>query len=116
MALLLTLVQLSMVLGPFAVLIWGLGSGFGLVQLLAGVACVLLIATHVSIVYVSNPGNVPVALVNFPIAAAMELAYGLISMYQYEFSVIDWKGRNICIPVMHVVPKLPDLPPKTNKY
>jgi len=29
------------------------------------------------------------------------------SMWKYEFSDVDWKGRNVCIPVMHVVPTLP---------
>ena len=29
------------------------------------------------------------------------------SMWQYEFSEVIWKGRNICIPVMRVIPNLP---------
>lgn len=29
------------------------------------------------------------------------------SFYKYEFSEVIWKGRNICVPVMHVVPHLP---------
>lgn len=110
-AFVLTAIQLFFVMGPFIVVLSGIAWGFGLAQTLAAMACVLLIATHALIVYVSNPGNVPIALINFPVAAAMELAYGLISMYRYEFSVIDWKGRNICIPVMHVYPKLPDIKP-----
>ncbi|HTE58182.1 MAG TPA: glycosyltransferase family 2 protein [Verrucomicrobiae bacterium] len=108
----LTCIQIFLVHGPFVVVLSGIAWGFGATQALAAAACVLLVATHVLIVYVSNPGNVPIALVNFPVAAAMELAYGLISMYRYEFSVIDWKGRNICIPVMHVYPKLPPLDQK----
>jgi hypothetical protein len=39
-----------------------------------------------------------------------ELVLGLTSMFKYEFSTVIWKDRNICIPVMHVIPKLPDLP------
>lgn len=31
------------------------------------------------------------------------------SMYRYEFSEVIWKDRNICVPVMHVIPKLPDV-------
>jgi hypothetical protein len=114
MALLLTLIQLFFVLGPFVVVLSGI-RGWGTAQLCAGIACLFLIASHTLIVYVSNPGNVLVALVNFPIAAAMELAYGLVSMYQYEFSVIDWKGRNICVPVMHVIPRLPPLQDKSKR-
>lgn len=31
------------------------------------------------------------------------------SMWNYEFSEVIWKGRNICIPVMQVYPELPKL-------
>ena len=34
----------------------------------------------------------------------------LKSMYMYEFSEMYWKERNVCLPVMHVVPNLPKLP------
>lgn len=29
------------------------------------------------------------------------------SMWQYEFGEVLWKGRNVCIPVMRVIPELP---------
>ncbi|MEK7600039.1 MAG: glycosyltransferase family A protein [Patescibacteria group bacterium] len=29
------------------------------------------------------------------------------SMWQYEFSEVIWKGRNVCIPIMRVLPSLP---------
>lgn len=29
------------------------------------------------------------------------------SLYKYEFSEVVWKGRNVCVPVMHVIPHLP---------
>lgn len=32
-----------------------------------------------------------------------------LSLWRYEFSRIDWKDRNVCLPVMHVVPHLPRL-------
>jgi len=31
------------------------------------------------------------------------------SLYKYEFSEVLWKGRNICLPVMHVIPRLPKI-------
>ncbi len=30
------------------------------------------------------------------------------SMWLYEFSEVLWKGRNVCVPVMRVLPKLPE--------
>jgi hypothetical protein len=65
--------------------------------------------THVIIIQASNPSNTLVALINLPLAAISELALTLASMYQYEFSVVEWKGRNITPPVMHVIPLLPRL-------
>lgn len=95
--------------GPFAVAASALWAGFGTVQLAALTASVLLVVTHVSIVQVSNPANVLVAAVNLPIVIATELFLGLSSMFKYEFSTVDWKGRNVCEPVMHVIPRLPSL-------
>lgn len=46
-------------------------------------------------------------IVAFPVAAAMYVGLINYSMYKYEFSEVVWKGRNVCIPVMHVVPSLP---------
>lgn len=108
-AMLLVMAEVALLLGPFAVVVSGFWLGFDVAQLLAGIACLLLIITHVAIVQISNPANVVVAVFNLPLAILTEIAMGLASMYQYEFSVVDWKGRNICIPVMHVIPKLPPM-------
>lgn len=45
----------------------------------------------------------------FPVAAAIYIALINYSMYKYEFSEVVWKGRNVCIPVMHVVSSLPKI-------
>jgi hypothetical protein len=42
-----------------------------------------------------------------PVAFVLDIAMLHISMWQYEFSNIQWKGRNVCIPVMQVEPRLP---------
>lgn len=107
MALFMTVAQLLLMLGPFVVVASTIWSDFGTPQLLAAIACVLLVLTHVSIVQVSNPANVLVAVLNLPLAVLTELVLSYMSMFKYEFSKVDWKGRNICIPVMHVVPHLP---------
>ena len=43
-------------------------------------------------------------VIKLPIMAFTEICLGLYSMYCYEFSTVEWKGRNISQPVMHVVP------------
>ncbi len=39
-----------------------------------------------------------------PVAFATDLALLHISFWKYEFSSIEWKGRNVCIPVMRMEP------------
>jgi hypothetical protein len=43
-----------------------------------------------------------------PFAALVDMAVLNSSMIKYEFSEVVWKGRNVCIPVMRVEPRLPD--------
>lgn len=45
----------------------------------------------------------------FPYSVLQEMALIFYSMYKYEFSEVIWKGRNVCYPVMHIVPRLPGL-------
>jgi glycosyltransferase involved in cell wall biosynthesis len=45
-----------------------------------------------------------------PLAAGYDIVMLNYSMWMYEFSDVLWKGRNVCIPVMHVIPSLPKLP------
>lgn len=110
MVLLLVCLEVLFLLAPFLIGASGIWLGFGSIQLIAIVASALLVLAHVIIVQVSNPANVLVAMLNYPIVVCTEMVTGLVSMYKYEFSEVRWKDRNICEPVMHVIPKLPDLP------
>ena len=42
-----------------------------------------------------------------PFAALYDVVLLNYSMFKYEFSTVEWKGRNICIPVMQVIRELP---------
>lgn len=106
-ALLLTIVQIAFMLGPFLLLLSGFWEGFGWAQTFAGAACGLLIVSNVAITHISSPVHTMVAFFNLPIAIVIEVSLGMISMLRYEFSVVEWRGRNVCIPVMHVYPRLP---------
>lgn len=114
-AMLLIMAEVFLLLGPFAGVLSAIWVGFGWLQLLSAVALGLAVLTHMIIVQVSNPANVLVSAVNLPVVVVTELLLGIVSMYKYEFSTVDWKGRNVCIPVMHVIPKLPPLPDKPPK-
>ena len=107
-ALVMTTVNILFLVLPFGFLVasfWVSSINFPAVA----VTCIMLIVTHVSIVNITDPANSLWAIVSFPIAAISEMIIGYISMFQYEFMTIEWKERNICIPVMHVIPRLPIL-------
>ena len=48
-------------------------------------------------------------LILIPFMVAYDIALLNYSMWQYEFHEVIWKGRNICLPIMHVIPRLPKI-------
>jgi hypothetical protein len=104
-----TLAELLLLLGPFVLAFAGLIWHLGIIGWLSATAAVVLVATHVVILSVSNPPNISLAFLNLPVVILTEVFLTYESMLKYEFSVVDWKGRNICIPVMHTIPHLPNV-------
>lgn len=104
-----SIAMLLFLLLPFVELVLAIRNGdvwsFGLS--LGVVACLTL--CHLIIVGVTNPVLWPLAVVNFPYLVAQEIVLGIVSMCRYEFGEINWKGRNVCLPVMHVIPHLPPM-------
>lgn len=106
--LLLSLLQIIFLLLPFILLVGSIWWPSVHVYL-AAATCLVLVLSHLEIVYSTNPTNMLLACFNFPLVVVTEIILGYVSMIQYEFFTVEWKNRNICIPVMHVVPKLPQL-------
>lgn len=48
-----------------------------------------------------------------PVAFLVDIVVLHISMYRYEFGSVDWKGRNVCIPVMQLSETAEQPRPKT---
>jgi len=107
--LLLTFILVTEMMLPFFIIVYGLLNHNLLIVVLSSITCISLIMTHILIVRITNPINTFVAAFNFPIAVIIELIIEYMSMYRYEFSEVDWKGRNVCVPVMHTIPRLPPL-------
>ena len=107
--LLVTLAELFVFFAPFLSLVVSLVSGFVPGIILSGISTVVVLVTHLVILQVTNPANLAVSILTFPFAAITELIIGYVSMFKYEFGTVEWKGRNVCIPVMHVVPRLPTI-------
>ncbi len=112
---------------PELVLILTLGELFGLVMpflflitaiiypelrmllVLSGASCATLVAWYLTVCAMTYRKPDVRSLVSLPFAAVLDVALLNYSMLKYEFSVVLWKDRNVCIPVMRVEPGLPKL-------
>lgn len=104
-----SLTELVVLFAPFVLAIAGFWVSLGEAHALSIATCVVLIATHCLIITATNPSNWWIAVVNFPVVVLCEVALAHISMWKYEFSVVEWKGRNVCLPVMRAIPRLPKI-------
>lgn len=100
-------IETLLLLGPLVLTVSWLWSGPTTATILAALATILLVATHYAIMSASHPLHSTVALFNLPVAILTEIGLTLTSMVKYEFGKVQWKGRNICIPAMHVIKRLP---------
>lgn len=80
--------------------------------IMLALSCVMLTASHLMIVNITDPSNNLLAVATFPVAVVVEIYLLHVSMLQYEFFSVTWKERNICIPVMRVYTHLPPMPDK----
>jgi len=81
----------------------------GFTHLLAALAAALILTTHQMITLTTSVNNWAYGLIGLPIMTIADIWLLHRSMWQYEFSTVEWKGRNVCIPVMHTVPHLPKI-------
>lgn len=107
--LVLIVAELALIGAPIAFTISMLWTGITVAGAFGAISLLLLITVHYLITSASSPLHSVIALFNMPFALLTEISLMLASMYQYEFGTVTWKGRNICIPTMHVVRRLPKL-------
>jgi glycosyltransferase involved in cell wall biosynthesis len=58
-----------------------------------------LLILNTSLMYRIHPASWWLGIIQFPIAIVLELSLLLWSLFKFEYSKVDWKGRNICVPV-----------------
>ncbi|HSW99532.1 MAG TPA: glycosyltransferase family 2 protein [Patescibacteria group bacterium] len=105
-----SLAELLFLVMPFGLAIAGFWFSVGWVaQTLAMIAVVLLTLTYELLTRTTRTGGALFGLIGLPVGILYDICLLHYSMWQYEFSTVDWKGRNICIPAMHVTPHLPRL-------
>jgi hypothetical protein len=102
--------ELFFLVMPFVLAVAGswLGVG-GVAQICSLVTSLLLVVVYEAVVLNTHVNTWWFGIVGLPCAVLVDVALMHYSMWRYEFSYVDWKGRNVCTPVMHVTPHLPQL-------
>ena len=110
LVLLVSFAELFLLLGPLVLALANIWTGAGwLVEVLALAAFLLQVLLYALLATKLFRKHQLAPVVAFPLAVLGDVALLNYSMYKYEFSDVLWKGRNICLPVMRVIPKLPDV-------
>jgi glycosyltransferase involved in cell wall biosynthesis len=93
---------------PFVMVLAGFWVSIGTAaHVMAALAVVLNTLTYLRVVVATRTGSSWLGLVALPVGLLYDLTLLHVSMWRYEFSFVDWKGRNVCIPTMYVIPHLP---------
>jgi hypothetical protein len=113
LAVLLTLGELLILIVPITFLLASLATPeLHTLAVLSGLTTLVLIVWYSSIVTLVYRKFLLLSLLALPFAVIHDVAVLNYSMLKYEFSVVLWKGRNVCVPVMRVEPRLPVIDPK----
>ena len=102
-----SLAEFSVLVWPLAVLAVTLLSQLWLLAALSGLAYLLEVITYSKVVNLTYHKVLFGGLLLLPVAALYDIGILNYSMWQYEFREVIWKGRNVCIPIMRVMPGLP---------
>jgi glycosyltransferase involved in cell wall biosynthesis len=106
---LLALIQLNTLIVPIVIFLVGFIVPLGNLWLLAGLTVCLYVAVYYHLAKAWRVKNTATMAAGFVAAVLLEFWLIHYSMYRYEFSSVNWKGRNICIPVMQTYRHLPKL-------
>ncbi|HEV2402662.1 MAG TPA: glycosyltransferase family 2 protein [Candidatus Saccharimonadales bacterium] len=103
-----SVLELSFLVLPFGLFLgaWWIHPGM-LYVVIEGVTCLLLVVSYLCMVLETHINSWWFAPIGLPLMVLMDIGLMHYSMGGYEFSTVSWKGRNICIPAMHVVAHLP---------
>lgn len=110
MVCLFSLAALAFLLAPFVLMVIGFWGWFSALFEFGWIfTAALLVILYRVLEFAAFPRNPWIILSFFPYVVAADLVRLHISMWKYEFSEVIWKGRNICLPTMHVIPHLPKM-------
>jgi hypothetical protein len=83
---------------------WSIGQA---AHILTSAACLFITLAYVIVTRSTRVHVWWFTFIGQPVAAMADIALLHYSLWKYEFSTVEWKGRNVTGPVMHVIPHLP---------
>lgn len=101
--------QFLFLVWPLAMIFIGILAGLWPLAALSLATYVFLTLHYANIVSLTYRRFMAASIFVLPIAALYDIGVLNYSMWKYEFGEVIWKGRNICVPVMRVIPELPKL-------
>lgn len=106
-----SLFELTFFVSPFVGLVLSLALPHGAAFFAIWFACILTVEVMYYLIAVQTRlQSAWMAFLVAPVAFLFDIFMLHLSMWRYEFGEVNWKGRNVCIPVMRVEPSLPKLP------
>jgi hypothetical protein len=93
---------------PLVILYIGFRHSFIVLFIIGVLTLVINAVSFYKVVKITYQKSLPLSFLLAPFIAVLDIYMLLNSMWQYEFSEVIWKGRNVCVPVMRIEPRLPD--------
>lgn len=103
----LSVLEVLLLVLPYALVVYALLTQSWMVLIVAIVNVVLVTVFYSKVVRVTYGTFLLRSLWLLPFAAVYDVCLLNYSMWLYEFDEVVWKGRNVCIPLMHSVPQEP---------
>jgi len=103
----LSLLELAILIGPFGLFVGSILANSWALAAISLLAATGQVAAYSLVVRLTYRQFVPASFWLLPFATLLDIAVLNYSMWQYEFGLVEWKNRNICIPIMHVTKQLP---------
>jgi glycosyltransferase involved in cell wall biosynthesis len=104
-----SLFEVGALVTPFLLTALGFVYDIGIAHLFSVLAVICILSSYVVLTIMTDRKAWWIALINFPIVVMIDVVLLNWSMWLYEFGEVEWKGRNISLPVMHAIPSLPKL-------
>lgn len=101
--------ELLLLLGPIPMLAAAVVHGLWLQAIITGLAAATVCVVYAEVTSVTYHSHRFTDIFLAPLAVLYDIYIRHESMWRYEFGEVTWKGRNVCLPVMRVVPRLPKL-------